>query len=180
MQKEKCAHTWQMVNVTPCFIITEKCYHCGKISTYFSTGHNPPMEEYREGEHYWNFMESAQSIHFDLKCTKCNMLVKFDELLGVKMCTGCDENCEANTLLKKLEPERTWVYIAFGCLPVNEKKQLSKEKISILEEYFNQRRKSSKSRIKVISHEIVSNIEDCYAEVIKDVDMLSLTLPEKN
>ena len=179
MHEERCSHTWEMVDVIPCFIVTEKCYHCGKIATYFSTENIPPIEEYREGEHLWNFMGSAQSIKFNLKCIKCDKLEKFDELLGVMMCTGCDEKCEANVLLKKLEQKRIWIYVAFGYLPIDEKKQLSLKQISILEDYFNQRRKSSKSRIKIVSHKLVNNIASCYAEVIKDVDMLSLTLPEK-
>jgi len=180
MQDEKCAHAWEMENIVPSFIITEKCSITGKVDNYMSFEQNPPMEQWREGEHIWNVVETAQSVRFDLKCTKCGLLVPYDELLGLMMCTGCDDKCDVNVLMRKLEPERTWVFVAFGFLPIDEKIQLTPEKIAFLEDYFNQRRKSSKSRIKIVSHELVKNISKCYAEVIKDVDMISLTPYETN
>ena len=179
MQEEKCSHSWKMVNIAYGFVITEKCYQTDKVATYFTFEHKPPLEEYREGDHFWNVMESAQSFRFDLKCTKCGLITTFDELMGLMMCTGCDKTCEVDIIRKKLASDRTWVYVAFGFLPINERKQLTQEKILILENYFNQRRKSSKSRIKIVSHEMVKNFATCYAEVIKDIDMLCLTAPEE-
>jgi hypothetical protein len=177
MQDDKCAHRWEMINVVYGFMITEKCFHCEKVSTYFTLEERPPLEEYREGDCYWNVMETAQTIRFDLKCNQCGCVEKFDELAGLMMCTGCDEDCNVEFLRSKLESERTWVYVAFGFLPVESKKQLSEEKIAILEDYFNQRRKSSTSQIKIVTYEMVNNIATCYGEVIKDMYMLSLTPP---
>lgn len=178
MQNDNCSHMWEMTNIVYGHIITEKCFHCDKISTYFMVDLKPSLEEYREGEHFWNVMETAQSIRFDLRCPTCGLVEQFDDLMGLMMCTGCDEKCEVDVLRKKLEPEKTWIYVAFGFLPADERKQLSPEKIAILENYFNSRRKTSKSRIKIVSDEMVKSLATCYAEVIKDVDMLSLTPPE--
>ena len=178
MQEETCVHLWEMINVRYGFIITEKCYHCNIHSTYFSFEDRPPLEEYRTGDHFWNVMGSVQSVRFDLKCEKCDVIIPLDELCGLMLCTGCDEKCFVYKIMKEYEKERTWIYIAFGYLPVNEKKQLNLEKITAIEEYFNLRRKSSKSKIKIISGEKVENFASCYAEAIKDVDMLSLTSPE--
>lgn len=180
MQEEKCSHQWKMINVVPIFIGTEKCFHCGKIVSFSTTELNPPHEEYRDGDHFWTTMDTAQSISFDLKCTQCEKVVDYSQLLGLMMCTGCDETCKVNTLMRKLESERTWVYVAFGYLPVNEVEQLSEEQIQYLEDYFNQMRKSRQSRIKIVSHEMVDNILNCYAEVIRDVDLLTLTPPEED
>jgi hypothetical protein len=177
MADKNCEHTWEMVNIKPGFIISEKCHHCGRISTYFSYDKSPPLEEYREGTHFWNVMESAQSNRYDLKCTKCGELVMLDELLGLMMCTSCDSLCDAGKLMKELEPERTWVYVAFGYLPAHEKKQLSPVQIQHLEEYFNQLRKSSKSRIKIVSSSKVRDISMCFGQIIRDIDMLSLQVP---
>jgi len=42
MQEEKCIdHQWEMANVKYGFIITEKCFHCDKIATYFSDKERP-------------------------------------------------------------------------------------------------------------------------------------------
>ena len=174
MQDQKCAHQWKMINVQTGFVITENCYKCDKTSTYFCLEEKPPLEEYREGDHFWNVMESAQTMIFDLECPKCGHMVTFHELSGLMMCTGCDENCKVDHLRKELEKDRTFVYVAFGFFPADEVEQLSPDKISILEEYFNQRRDSSRSQIKIVSSERISDIKNCYANVIKDVGMLDL------
>ena len=87
MIKETCAHIWEMTNVQSGFIISEKCFHCKKISTYFSMEDKPPFEEYREENHFWNVMGSDQTIRFDLKCTVCGKIVQFGELSGLSLCT---------------------------------------------------------------------------------------------
>lgn len=180
MCEEKCSHRWEIANVDYGFITTEKCFHCDKVVTYFSAEHKQPLEEYREGDHFWNVVENAQSVRFDLQCNQCSTLVELRELMGLMMCTGCDEKCKVDTLMKELEPERTWVYVAFSFLPADEAQQLSQEKIANLEEYFNQRRKSSKSRIKIVGNDMVTNYATCYAEVIRDLDLLSLTPPDSD
>ena len=179
MQQKECKHHWKMVNVKPGFIITETCYRCKKISSYFSFEETPPLEEYRDKDHFWNVIGSTQSISFDLKCDHCGDIVGFTELSGLMMCTGCDESCKVFKMMKELEKERTWLYVAFGFLPIGEREKISPEKISILEDYFNTRRKSSTSRIKIIGSELIENISTCYAEVIQDVGMLSLKKTEQ-
>ena len=179
MKDQNCSHQWTMINVQTGFIITENCYKCDKTSTYFCLEEKPPLEEYREGDHFWNVMESAQTIRFDLKCNKCNTVVPFQELAGLMMCTGCDENCRVEHIRKELEKERTWVYVAFGFLPFEELEQPSPEKISYLEDYFNQRRMSAKSKIKIVSSDLISEIRNCYANIIKDVGMLDLKPSEQ-
>lgn len=174
MENINCNHSWTIVNVQTGFIITEKCIQCNKISTYFCAEDKPPLEEHREGDHFWNTMETAQSIQFDLECIHCNTIVTFKELAGLMLCTGCDEICEVEKLREKLEKQQIWIYVACGFLPINEVTPLTQEKISILEDYFNQRRRSSKSKIRIVSYEMVDNLKNCYGEIIKDVGMLDL------
>ena len=178
MQEESCQHLWEMTNKKPCFIITEGCFECNKISSYFSFEEKPPVEEYRDEKHFWNVIEYAQSIRFDLQCKKCGKLVNMKELAGIMMCPGCEDNCKVYSLMLELEKERTWVYVAFGFLPYDERKQLNNEQISVLEDYFNQRRKSTTSKIKIVSGDLIEDISLCYADMIKDVDMLSSKQPE--
>jgi hypothetical protein len=179
MQNKECSHSWEMVNKKYGFINTEKCFDCGKISTYYSKS-RPPLEEYRDKDHFWNVVESAQTVRFDLQCTACKELVEFKNLMGLMMCTGCEKDCEVDILMKELEPQRIWVYVAFGFLPVDERTQVSQEQINILQDYFNQRRKSDRSSIKFVSNALIKDYSVCYAEIIRDVDLLSLTPPEVN
>ena len=174
MQKEKCSHFWEMINVANGLVVMKKCFHCTRVSTCFVFHNKPPLEPCHEGKHFWNFMESDPSFHFDLKCNKCGTLVKLDELVGLMLCTGCDETCEVDIIRRKLEPEHVCVYIALGCRPVDERKQLPREKISVLQDFFDQQCRSSKSKIKLVSHEMIKSIETCYAEMSKDVEMFSM------
>ncbi len=179
MQEKSCTHLWEMTNKKPGFIVSESCFKCKKTATYFSLEEKPPIEEYKDGEHFWNVSGHAQSIRFDLQCKKCGKLVKMDELAGLMMCSACEDNCKAYSLMQELEKDRTWVYLAFGFLPFDEKKQLNEEQISILEDYFNQRRKSSTSKIKILPGHLIDNFSICYGDIINDVDML-VSKPPKN
>ena len=179
MRKDKCSHIWEMVNVAGGLIVMKKCFHCGKVSTCFCFHNKPPLEPSHEGEHFWNFVEGDPAFHFDLKCVNCDTLVKLDEMVGLMMCTGCDERCEVDVLRRKLEPEGTQVYIALGCRPIAERKQLTEEKTAIVQDYFDQQDKSLKSRIKIVPHKMVRSIDSCYADVIKDVDALFITAPKR-
>lgn len=172
MSGEKCIHSWEMVNVAKGLIITKKCFHCNKVSCCFIFHDKPPLESSHEGDHFWNFMGSDPALHFDLKCTKCDILVKMDELVDITMCTGCDETCKVNILKQKLPSEYKRVYIALGCRPIDERKQLTQEKFTVLEDFFHQQSESSKFRVKIVPHNMIKSIDDCYAGTIDRVDML--------
>ena len=179
MQKENCSHLWEMINVSNGLVVMKKCFHCAKVSTCFTFHNKSPVEPCHEGEHFWNFMESDPSFHFDLKCNKCGTVVKLDELVGLMICTGCDETCEVDIIRRKLEPEHVRVCIALGHRPVDERKQIPQEKISILEYYFSEQCKSLKSKMKVVSHEMVKSIENCYANMIESAETVFTTSPER-
>jgi hypothetical protein len=150
MAAVSCQHAWKMKDIQLGLVVTEKCYHCGNERNYFTLENNPPFEEYRDGMHLWVIMGNSQTQRFNLICEHCKEEVKLPELYGLMMCTGCDKNCEAGKLQAALEPSQTWVYVAFGFLPLSERKQLTPEQIRYLEDYFNQRLVNSKSKIKVV------------------------------
>jgi len=175
MQKEKCSHLWQMVNIASGLIVMKKCFHCAKVSTCFVPHNYPPLETCHEQQHFWNFVESDPTFHFDLKCVKCGTLVKLDELVGLMICTGCDETCQVDILRRKLGPEHTRVYIALGCRPTEERKQITQEKISVIQDYLDQQFGSQRLRMMIVSHKMVKDIDVCYAEVVKDTEMLVTT-----
>jgi hypothetical protein len=177
MQNTKCTHQWEMVNACPGFILTETCHKCNLITTYFSKEDNPPLEEYKDGEHFWNVMTSAQSVRFDLECKLCKSLVSFDELYSLMLCTGCKTDCKVFDLLERVPGRSVWVYVAFGFKPFQDKLQLSDEKISILEDYFNIRRRSSKSSIRIVSHDMIDDLDSCTGGFIMDELLLSLAPP---
>jgi hypothetical protein len=168
MNPETCEHVWEMTNVKSRLIVMKKCFHCSKVSTCFIAHRGPPIGTSHEGEHFWNYMESDPSFHFDIKCTKCDKIIDFDELVGIMVCTGCDETCEVDILRKKLVGEGSNVHIALGQRPLDERKALSAEKLAILQEYYHQQGKHLANQVEIVSHELVRDIDKCYAEVIED------------
>lgn len=168
MNPEKCEHVWEMANVKRGLIVMKKCSHCNKVSTCFAAHREIPRGTSREGKHFWDYMESNPSFHFDLKCSKCDEIIGFDELVGIMVCTGCDETCEVDILRKKLVGEGSNVHIALGQRPLDERKALSVEKLAILQEYYHQQGKHLPNQVEIVSHEMIRDIDRCYAEVIEE------------
>jgi hypothetical protein len=48
----------------------------------------------------------------------------------------------------------------------NERKALSVEKLAILKEYYHQQGKHLPNQVEIVSHEMIRDIDKCYAEVI--------------
>ncbi len=175
-----CKHQWEMTNTEFGFVSFEKCFHCSNIRTYFTLEQSPHLgEEYREAPHFWNSVENAQSFRFDLKCTACKYVIEFRDLMGLLYCTDCMPECEVAELQKKYAKERTWIFLAFGHLPEAKENPISTEKLDILTDYFNQRRDTTRSKIKLLSFNLIKDLTCCRGEFIHDVGMLSQEPPEE-
>ena len=175
----ECQHQWEMTNIQFGFVVFEKCFHCNGLRTYFSLEDVPVLgDKYREGDCYWSRVENAQSFRFDLKCTRCNQSEKFDDLMGLLHCTGCLPDCEVEILRKKFEAERTWILVAFGFLPTAQTKPIPSYKLDMLTDYFNQRRDTSRSRIKIVPFNLIEDLSRCKGDFMHDVEMLSLEPPK--
>ncbi len=176
----ECQHLWEMINIQFGFVVFEKCSHCNGLRTYFSPKDHPIVgDAYLEGEHTWRCMENAQSFQFDLRCVKCNRVEKYDDFMGFLYCTGCLPDCQVDIIQKKLETQKTWVLVAFSFFPRKEKDSFSPERLKILEDYFNQRRDTSRSRVAILSYDLIEDFSRCKGEFIHDVGMLSLEPPKE-
>jgi hypothetical protein len=122
-------------------------------------------------------MENAQSFRFDLQCTKCSHVEKYDDLMGLMHCTGCLPDCEVDILRRKYEAEKTWILVAFGFLPKAKTEPMPSYKLDILTDFFNQRRDTSRSKIKIIPFDLIEDLPRCTGDFIHDVDMLSQEPP---
>ncbi len=170
----ECQHQWEMVNIRFGFVVFENCFHCNKIRTYFTTDQHPHLgEKYREGDCHWSIKENAQSFRFDLKCTECGHLEEFGDLMGLMHCPGCDIGCELEPLRQQHEAERTWLIVACGFLPQGLTDPLHPVRLEVLTDYFNQRRDTSRSRIKVMPLDLVKDLTRCQGHFLFDTGMLS-------
>ncbi len=168
----ECRHRWEMANIQFGFVVFEKCSHCNNLRTYFSL--EDTWDEYREGECQWSIVENAQTFRFDLKCRDCNQLETFEDLMGLLYCTSCQGECEVEILRQKYEAEKTWILVAFGFLPRAKTNPIPQHKLDILTDYFNQRRDTSRSKVKIVSFNLIGDLlPRCRGEFIHDVGMLS-------
>ena len=174
MNVPDCQHHWEMINIEFGYVAFERCFHCNGLRTHFSVDNISLLgDEYREGNHFWDRVETAQSFRFDLCCTKCRQVEIYDELMGFLHCTECLPSCQVDVLQKKYEAEKTWIMVAFGFLPKDESAPLGSDKLDILTDYFNQRRDTSRSRIKIVSFDLIEDFSVCRGDFIHDVGMLS-------
>jgi hypothetical protein len=160
-----------MVNVTFGFVVFERCSHCLNVRTYFSV--DEASDAYREGECRYATVEHAQSLRFDLRCRKCEVIEPFSDLMGLMYCTECLEGCEVMRIQQELLRKRAWPIVAFGHLPEAKAKPFPPGKLEALTDYFNQRRDVSRSRVEVVPFHLIKDISMCKGEFIHDVGVLS-------
>ncbi|MEW6410973.1 MAG: hypothetical protein AB1483_00710 [Candidatus Zixiibacteriota bacterium] len=164
-----------MANIQFGFVVFEKCSHCNDLRTYFSA--DDTWDEYRENDHQWSIVENAQTFRFDLKCRDCGRIEKFADLMGFLYCTSCMDDCEVEILRKKFQAEKTFILVAFGFLPQAKTNPIPQERLDILTDYFNQRRDTSRSKVKIVSFSLISDLSRCRGEFIHDIGMLSQEEP---
>lgn len=171
----ECLHHWTMTDVQFGFVVFEKCFHCNSLATYFSVEDIPILgDKYREGHCFWSRVENAQSFRFDLRCSYCGLEERFDDLMGFMYCPGCPADCQVDVIQKESEREKTWILVAFGFMYKDKRHALPQHKLNVLSDYFNQRRDTSRSRIKIISFDLIKDLSICRGDFIHDVGMLSL------
>lgn len=174
----ECKHHWEMTDVQFGYVAFEKCFHCNGIRTYFSKEDSFLLgDKYREGSHFWSRVDNAQSLQFNLYCKKCKQLESFDSLMGLMFCTGCLPDCDIEILQKKYQGERTMILVAFGFFPKAKKNPIPPYKLELLSDYFNQNRDTSRSKIKILSFDLIKDLSLCRGDFLHDVGMLSQEPP---
>ena len=173
-----CQHRWFMDDIQFGFVAFERCFHCNGMRTFFSREPAPFLgEEYREGQCYWSRVENAQSFRFGLRCTRCGEYQRFDELMGLLFCTGCDAECKVELVRRQHEAAGSWVLVAFGFMDKRELSPVPQAKLEALADYFNQRRDRSRRNVRLVSYELIGDFSRCKGDFLHDVGMLSLQPP---
>ena len=88
MAKANCPHRWKMVNLHGGYLVIEGCFHCRQRISQFSEEPVPPIDDYREGEHFWSHLADYQASKFDLRCENCPELVRLRDVMAVMLWFG--------------------------------------------------------------------------------------------
>ena len=169
-----CTHHWSMVDVRGGYLVVEGCYHCGARSSFFSTEPAPPMDEYREGPHIWEYLSDDQAVTFGLRCDTCGRIADLSAMTGLMLSTCEDLDCEIGRMARRLGREAS-IYVALcGDSSHTSGRCVSDEGVTALTEYFNQGRRPGRRRIVVVPCRLRSAMDFCSGIVIADDGLTEL------
>lgn len=175
MTNASCDHKWSMCHVRNGYLIIEGCFHCRSRISYFSEEPVPPIDDYREGDHFWSHLGNYQASKFDLTCEKCNQETDLDDVMALMLCMNCDEDCGVFEVAKSAEDEKRWVYVAL-CADTthNAGKCVSEEGIRALTEYFNAGLREAEKEIVVVPCSYRKSPDTCQGIVLADVGLTEI------
>ena len=168
------AHRWFMTNIRDGYLVVEGCPECGARSSFFSTEHVPPIDEYHDGRHFWIYLGSSQATKFDLKCGDCGKTIDLRDMNGLMLSACRDPGCEVGGLVRQQGPG-SWVYVALCADSTHTGgKCVSDEGIEALNQYFNQDLGAMDRRVVVVPCRMCDSIDRCRGTVIADVGLTDL------
>ncbi len=170
-----CAHRWSLTDIRSGYLVIEGCHHCGARGTYFSTELTPPVEEYQEASHHWQYLVSSQAVTFNMRCDACGAAVDLSDVVGLMLCTCEDLECEIGRMSLDLGRD-TSIYVALCSDSTHETNShcVSDEGLAALNEYFNQRLRRGRKKILVVPCKMCGNIDCCPGIVIADSGLIEL------
>ena len=107
-----CRHKWAMTNVRGGYLVVEGCFHCRQRTSFFSEEPVPPIDDYREGDHFWTHLGDSQASKFDLKCESCGRDVPLKDVMAIMLCLRCDPECGVYKAGSSSGESKIWVYVA--------------------------------------------------------------------
>jgi hypothetical protein len=166
-----CTHSWSMADIRSGYLVVEGCYHCGARSSFFSVEPVPPVDEYKEGDHRWEFLGGYQAVSFNLHCATCGQKVDLSDMVALKLSTCDDPECRVGSLARELGRGAS-IYVALCADSTHASGHcVSDEGVQALTEYFNQRLRPGRKKIVVVPCSMCSDIDVCRGIVIADVGL---------
>jgi hypothetical protein len=142
---------YELVHITPGYVIIEQARHSGAARSYFCAEAVEPKEEYREGDDFWRFVTSAQSFRFDIRDSVEGTVTEFPELLGLLYWGACDPTSELYRIGELALDNRISVYVAITYeAPDGSPRVISDDKIRLLNGVFNERLQTKGKKILIL------------------------------
>ncbi len=169
-----CRHEWAMCNLRSGYLVVEGCWECGGRSSFFSAEPVPPIDEYREGRHFWMYRGSFQTVKFDLKCHACGTIVNLDDVNGLMLSDCTDHDCQVGALVNQQGAD-TLVYVALCADSTHAQgKCVSSAGIEALSQYFNKNIEALGRKVLVVPCKLCNSIDKCRGTVIADVGLTDI------
>ena len=169
-----CAHEWRMCHVRHGYLVVEGCFECGGRLSFFSDEPVPPVDEHRQGRHFWNYMGSSQTVKFDLECRRCGKTVSLDDVNGIMFSECHDGDCQVGALVGQ-QPPGSLVYVALCPDSTHARGTcVSGDGIDALTRYFNQDLEALGRKVIVVPCKLCNSIDRCRGTVIADVGLTDI------
>ncbi|MEW5900370.1 MAG: hypothetical protein AB1715_02780 [Acidobacteriota bacterium] len=164
-----------MTNLRSGYLVIEGCFHCGNRISFFSDEPVPPVDEYREGDHFWSHLGNFQASQFDLRCEKCSRLIPLSTVMATMLCMSCNPECGVYRAGSSERGQKTWVYVAL-CADTSHasRRCIPKEGIRALNEYFNSGLLDPMKKIVVVSCKLRQSPDTCQGIVLTDTGLTDL------
>ena len=172
---DACRHRWAVTRLRSGYLVVEGCFQCRHRISFFSEEPVPPIDDYREGEHFWTHLGSFQASKFDLVCEKCGQLVLLNDVMAVMLCLRCDPGCGVYQAAADGPEEKTWVYVAL-CADTTHLSGtcVSEEGLQALNAYFNEDLHDPGKKIIVVPCRRRRSVDACQGIVLADVGLTEL------
>ncbi|MCP4546360.1 MAG: hypothetical protein GY835_07835 [bacterium] len=175
MSDQVCKHVWEIFNERSGYLIVEGCYLCGGRISFFSAEPVPPMDDYREGDHYWSYVNSFQAMKFDLRCRECREEVHLEDVTALMLCTRCNPECDVFKESDRHTSKRAWIYVALCANTTHESNGcISQKGIATLNEYFNAGQRSPDKNMIVVPCNLRKSADKCQGIVLADTGLTEL------
>jgi hypothetical protein len=169
-----CSHEWFMCHIRHGYLVVEGCFECGGRLSFFSDEPVPPVDEYRQGRHFWNYMGSFQTVKFDLQCRRCGTTISLEDVNGIMFSECQDRDCQVGALVAQQGPG-SLVYVALCPDSTHAAGPcVSKEGIEALTQYFNQDLGALGRKVIVVPCKLCNSIDRCRGTVIADVGLTDI------
>lgn len=167
-------HRWSMTDVRGGYLVFEGCHECGARSSFFTTEAVPPIDEYREGKHYWIYQGSFQATKFALTCDSCGARADLEDMTALMLSACTDLDCGVGELARRQGPN-TWIYMAL-CRNSSHHSGIcvSEGGIEALNQYFNQDVDPSERKVLVVPCRLCNHIDTCRGTVIADTGLTEI------
>jgi hypothetical protein len=142
---------YELVNITPGYVIIEQARHSGVARSYFCAEAVEPKEEYREDGEFWHFVSSAQSFRFDIRDNVEGTTTAFPELLGLLYWAACEPTSELYRIGELALENRISIYVAITYeAPDGSPRVMADDKVRLLNRVFNERLQTKDKKILIL------------------------------
>jgi hypothetical protein len=171
---DPCTHEWSIRNVRHGYLVEESCFECEGRRTFFCDEPIPPIEEYREGRHFWAYRNSFQTVKFNLLCRTCGRTINLKDVNGLMLSHCTDFDCAVGVLVRQQGPDSPVCVAVCPNTTHPSDECVSRESIEALTQYMNAKLAPRRKKITVVPCKLCNSFDRCRGTGITDAGLAEI------